>query len=182
MPRMIAKFVAFARWLSAPEELPSEVAGADPRDATVNRPGFSRWLLHGDTLRQGSSAEEHASDAHRFLRSVLSQETLPSVEPGATAPPSQSPLFWRWVLGGEALPVAEPADRAAWEPLWQGYLTYYKAALPDEVTADAWNRLVDPEGELIGLCGCRGRFIAPLTNRISIFGGARGRCIEDCRT
>lgn len=45
-----------------------------------------------------------------------------------------------------------PADRAEWEPLWQGYLTYYKAALPDEVTADAWNRLVDPEGELIGLC------------------------------
>ena len=27
-----------------------------------------------------------------------------------------------------------PDDRAAWEPLWQGYLTFYKSSLAPEVT------------------------------------------------
>jgi GNAT superfamily N-acetyltransferase len=36
------------------------------------------------------------------------------------------------------------ADRAAWEPLWQGYLTFYKASLPAEVTETTWQRLLDP--------------------------------------
>lgn len=33
------------------------------------------------------------------------------------------------------------ADRAAWEPLWQGYLTFYKASLPPETTDAAFTRL-----------------------------------------
>lgn len=33
-----------------------------------------------------------------------------------------------------------PADREAWEPLWQGYLTFYKASLPAEVTENTWRR------------------------------------------
>lgn len=58
-----------------------------------------------------------------------------------------------------------PADRAAWEPLWQGYLTFYKASLPAEVTETTWARLMDPaepmhvwgafEGEkLLGIVQC----------------------------
>jgi GNAT superfamily N-acetyltransferase len=31
-------------------------------------------------------------------------------------------------------------DRAAWEPLWQGYLTFYKASIPPEVTDLTWQR------------------------------------------
>ena len=27
-----------------------------------------------------------------------------------------------------------PDDRAAWDPLWQGYLTFYKSTLVPEVT------------------------------------------------
>ena len=37
-----------------------------------------------------------------------------------------------------------PADRAAWEPLWQGYLTFYKASLAPEVTQTTWDRFMDP--------------------------------------
>ncbi len=111
VPRMIAEFVAFVRWLSAPEELPSEAAGVDPRGGRVDRRGFSRWLLHGDTLQQAGAAEGHALKPQGFLRSVLSTEAPSSREPGAVVPPSHPPRFWRWVLGGEELPVAEPADR-----------------------------------------------------------------------
>ena len=35
-------------------------------------------------------------------------------------------------------------ERAAWEPLWQGYLTFYKTTLPREATDTAWARFHDP--------------------------------------
>jgi GNAT superfamily N-acetyltransferase len=37
-----------------------------------------------------------------------------------------------------------PDERAAWEPLWQGYLTFYKASVKPEVTEATWARLHDP--------------------------------------
>ena len=36
-----------------------------------------------------------------------------------------------------------PDERAAWEPLWQGYLTFYKATLPQASTDTAWARFHD---------------------------------------
>jgi GNAT superfamily N-acetyltransferase len=44
-----------------------------------------------------------------------------------------------------------PDDRAAWEPLWQGYLTFYKSSLPAEVTEETWRRLNDPSEPMHGL-------------------------------
>lgn len=55
-----------------------------------------------------------------------------------------------------------PSDRTAWEPLWQGYLTFYKAKVPAEVTELSWRRMHDPaepvhgygafiDGELVGI-------------------------------
>src|SRR3954451_15602915 len=38
----------------------------------------------------------------------------------------------------------DPHDRAAWEPLWQGYLAFYKAAVAPEVTDLTWSRFHDP--------------------------------------
>ena len=35
-------------------------------------------------------------------------------------------------------------ERAAWEPLWRGYLTFYKATLPPEQDDLTWQRLHDP--------------------------------------
>ena len=37
----------------------------------------------------------------------------------------------------------EPADRPRWEPLWQGYQTFYKVQLPKEVTEITWQRFFD---------------------------------------
>ena len=55
-----------------------------------------------------------------------------------------------------------PDDRAAWDPLWQGYLTFYKSTLVPEVTDATWQRFFDPieplhalvaerDGKLVGL-------------------------------
>jgi GNAT superfamily N-acetyltransferase len=35
-------------------------------------------------------------------------------------------------------------ERDAWERLWQGYLTFYKATVADDVTSLTWDRLHDP--------------------------------------
>lgn len=56
----------------------------------------------------------------------------------------------------------EAADRDEWEPLWQGYLTFYKSTVAPEVTETTWRRLLDPsepmhglvavlEGEIVGI-------------------------------
>ncbi len=37
-----------------------------------------------------------------------------------------------------------PDDKAAWLPLWAGYLSFYKVDLAPEVTEGTWNRLFDP--------------------------------------
>jgi GNAT superfamily N-acetyltransferase len=37
-----------------------------------------------------------------------------------------------------------PGDRAAWEPLWQGYLTFYKSTLASDITDATWRRFFDP--------------------------------------
>lgn len=57
------------------------------------------------------------------------------------------------------------SDRAQWEPLWQGYLTFYKATLQPDVTDETWRRFHDDaepmfargafEGEkLLGIVHC----------------------------
>lgn len=56
-----------------------------------------------------------------------------------------------------------PADRRAWDPLWQGYLVFYEHALPDAVTDLTWSRFFDDAepmgaigafvgGNLVGFC------------------------------
>lgn len=54
------------------------------------------------------------------------------------------------------------ADFAQWLPLWQGYQTFYKMQIADEVTAKTWARFMDPaepmhcavaavDGNLVGM-------------------------------
>jgi GNAT superfamily N-acetyltransferase len=40
--------------------------------------------------------------------------------------------------------LLNPSDKPAWEPLWQGYLTFYKSSVPPEVTDLTWSRFHDP--------------------------------------
>ncbi len=44
-------------------------------------------------------------------------------------------------------------DRAAWEPLWAGYLKFYGATIAPDVTDTTWSRLMDP-GEPMHALGC----------------------------
>lgn len=50
----------------------------------------------------------------------------------------------------------EAGDRAAWEPLWQGYLDYYESSLPGDVTDVTWARLIEPGEEPFGFCALDG--------------------------
>lgn len=43
------------------------------------------------------------------------------------------------------------SDRAEWDPLWQGYLTFYKHELTANQTDLTWSRLVDENHDLNGL-------------------------------
>jgi GNAT superfamily N-acetyltransferase len=55
-----------------------------------------------------------------------------------------------------------PDERADWEPLWNGYLSFYETSLPKEITDVTWRRLHDAgepmfalganaEGRLVGI-------------------------------
>jgi ribosomal protein S18 acetylase RimI-like enzyme len=52
---------------------------------------------------------------------------------------------------------AEAGDFDAWLPLWQGYLTFYKVSIADEITAATWSRILDP--------------MNPLTCRVAVIDG-----------
>lgn len=36
-------------------------------------------------------------------------------------------------------------EREAWEPLWQGYLAFYKTSVTEQVTQTTWDRFHDPD-------------------------------------
>ena len=55
-------------------------------------------------------------------------------------------------------PVA-PGDRASWEPLWQGYLDFYRTELAPEVTDLTWSRLCGPDQAM-------GAFVAEEAGRL----------------
>ena len=44
-----------------------------------------------------------------------------------------------------------PEELEAWEPLWQGYLTFYETSLPSTVTDITWARLHNPAEPMYGL-------------------------------
>lgn len=51
---------------------------------------------------------------------------------------------------GPVRPV-ESGDSDAWLQLWQGYLHFYRAEVPDEVTTETFQRLVSQSDGMIGL-------------------------------
>ncbi len=44
----------------------------------------------------------------------------------------------------------DTADREDWLSLWRDYLIFYKADLPEDVGHQAWDRILDPEGDIHG--------------------------------
>ncbi|UZF92492.1 GNAT family N-acetyltransferase [Bosea sp. NBC_00550] len=56
------------------------------------------------------------------------------------------------------------ADRAAWTPLWRGYLTFYKATLPPELDAVTFDRLTGGQEPMGGFIAMRGDEALGMTN------------------
>ena len=65
-----------------------------------------------------------------------------------------------------AIRTLTPADRPAWEPLWQGYLTFYKASLAPEVTDATWTRLNDPAEPMYALGAFQGDALVGIVHYI----------------
>ena len=62
-------------------------------------------------------------------------------------------------------PLAQ-ADQAAWWPLWRGYLAFYEAAIPDDVGAITWGRLLDPAEAMGGALAWDGARAVGLVHHI----------------
>jgi GNAT superfamily N-acetyltransferase len=43
------------------------------------------------------------------------------------------------------------SERAAWEPLWQGYLQFYQSSQSKEATDETWRRIHDPKEPMFAL-------------------------------
>ena len=53
-----------------------------------------------------------------------------------------------------------PGDHGSWLPLWRGYQTFYKVAIPAEVSEETWRRLNDPTEPMAGaLAWSQGRAV-----------------------
>jgi GNAT superfamily N-acetyltransferase len=43
-----------------------------------------------------------------------------------------------------------PEDESTWRQLWAGYVSFYKASVPDVVTHRTWQRLLDEQSSITG--------------------------------
>ena len=48
--------------------------------------------------------------------------------------------------------ILQSEDFSSWKELWRAYLQFYKTSLSDEVTQMTWNRILDPDLDIHGLC------------------------------
>ena len=51
----------------------------------------------------------------------------------------------RPMSAGIAIRALRLDERADWEPLWKGYLDFYKTSVPQQTYATTWARLHDPD-------------------------------------
>ena len=58
--------------------------------------------------------------------------------------------------GGLVARHVEASDFAAWQELWQGYLSFYEVTLPEGMTELTWHRLLDPQFDMHGLIAIDG--------------------------
>lgn len=59
-----------------------------------------------------------------------------------------------------------PDQRAAWEPLWQGYLRFYKTSVPPEVTETTWARLHQEDEPMHGLGAFRAEALVGIVHYV----------------
>jgi GNAT superfamily N-acetyltransferase len=56
------------------------------------------------------------------------------------------------------------ADHDAWLPLWKGYQAFYKADIPDDVSAFTWARFHDPDEPMFALGAFEGEVLVGITH------------------
>jgi GNAT superfamily N-acetyltransferase len=66
--------------------------------------------------------------------------------------------------GAVAIRPVGPAERAAWEPLWQDYLRFYESAQAPDATDILWQRLHDPTEPMHVLGAYRGGKLIGITH------------------
>jgi ribosomal protein S18 acetylase RimI-like enzyme len=59
------------------------------------------------------------------------------------------PTFY--YLAMKSIRPLSASDKSSWDPLWQGYLKFYKTQLSDEQSELTWQRLLDPDFNLFCL-------------------------------
>lgn len=105
---------------------------------------FAQQAWHADTMRmQVIDARTELIDWYDRRGYQRTGEVIPMPERliAAASRPDMAFVVLTKPLGPSLTPVTA-ADRAVWEPLWQGYLTFYEEQLPDEITDDTFARLV----------------------------------------
>ena len=57
-----------------------------------------------------------------------------------------------------------------WYPLWQGYLTFYEASLPDEIAENNWRRFHDAREPIVALGAyLDGKLVGFMLKRAAVF-------------
>jgi GNAT superfamily N-acetyltransferase len=59
---------------------------------------------------------------------------------------------------------AEAKDERRWRELWAGYITFYRAAVAEEVTANTWERILDPHSNIAALVAVRDGVVIGICN------------------
>ncbi|MFC6715838.1 GNAT family N-acetyltransferase [Branchiibius cervicis] len=105
---------------------------------------FAQQTWHADTMRmQVIDVRTELIDWYHRRGYRTTDELIP-MSPELLAAASRPDLNFAVItkaLGPRLTPITA-ADRAEWEPLWQGYLEFYEEQLPDAVTDDTFARLV----------------------------------------
>jgi GNAT superfamily N-acetyltransferase len=60
--------------------------------------------------------------------------------------------------------TAETRDEDAWRRLWQAYLRFYRASVPEETTTLTWQRILDPEDTIASLVAERDSKVIGICN------------------
>ncbi len=110
--RFVERVVAFLKWLSTSEQLPTSCGGSG--DPPRRGRGFEHWLFCREHLAEESLRQPLRIQRRSFLTWVLSQDQLQTVDGSSLKIPEHRTSSWSWLLGNEELPsrgVSENHER-----------------------------------------------------------------------
>ncbi len=69
-------------------------------------------------------------------------------------------------MGDVVIRKAEAHDEAQWRALWAAYVAFYRASVPEDVTADTWRRILDPQSPIHALVAEKDGLVIGLCNHV----------------